>query len=74
MNQSALTIERALWWGRLLFVLVLAVTQLLFSDFMSQVITKALWLGIAAASPSFLASYVGMVSLGRVALCRIAGF
>ena len=76
MNRSALTVERALWWGPgLLFVLVLAVAPLLFSDFyLSQVITKALWLGIAAASLIFLAAYVGMVSLGQVALYGIAGF
>ena len=76
MNRSTLTVERALWWGPgLLFVLVLAVAPLLFSDFyLSQVITKALWLGIAAASLIFLAAYVGMVSLGQVALYGIAGF
>jgi branched-chain amino acid transport system permease protein len=76
VNRSALTVERALWWGPgLLFVLVLAVAPLLFSDFyLSQVITKALWLGIAAASLIFLAAYVGMVSLGQVALYGIAGF
>ena len=76
MNRSALTVERALWWGPgLVLVLVLAVAPLLFSDFyLSQVITKALWLGIAAASLIFLAAYVGMVSLGQVALYGIAGF
>jgi branched-chain amino acid transport system permease protein len=76
VNRSALTVERVLWWGPgLLFVLVLVVAPLLFSDFyLSQVITKALWLGIAAASLIFLAAYVGMVSLGQVALYGIAGF
>ena len=76
VNRSALTVERALWWGPgLLLVLVLAVAPLLFTDFyLSQVITKALWLGIAAASLIFLAAYVGMVSLGQVALYGIAGF
>ena len=76
MNRSALTAERALWWGpALVFVLILAFAPLLFTDFyLSQVITKALWLGIAAASLIFLAAYVGMVSLGQVALYGIAGF
>ena len=76
MNRSALTPERALWWGpALVLTLILAVAPLLFSDFyLSQVLTKALWLGIAAASLIFLAAYVGMVSLGQVALYGIAGF
>ncbi len=76
MNQRALTVERALWWGPgLAIVLILAFAPLLFTDFyLSQVITKALWLGIAAASLIFLAAYVGMVSLGQVALYGVAGF
>jgi branched-chain amino acid transport system permease protein len=70
------TAERALRWapGAAAF-LVLALAPLLFSDFyLSQVLTKALWLGIAAASLIFLAAYAGMVSLGQVALYGIAGF
>ena len=56
-------------------VLVLLLAPLLFTDFyLSAVITKALWLGIAAASLIFLAGYVGMVSLGQVALYGVAGF
>jgi branched-chain amino acid transport system permease protein len=76
VNRPALTLERALWWGpALVVVLVLAVAPLVFSDFyLSQVLTKALWLGIAAASLIFLAAYVGMISLGQVALYGIAGF
>ena len=76
MNRSALTVERALWWGPgLALVLILVLAPLLFTDFyLSQVITKALWLGIAAASLIFLAAYVGMVSLGQVALYGVAGF
>jgi branched-chain amino acid transport system permease protein len=76
VNRSALTVERALWWGPgLAIVLILAFAPLLFTDFyLSQVMTKALWLGIAAASLIFLAAYVGMVSLGQVALYGIAGF
>jgi branched-chain amino acid transport system permease protein len=70
------TADRALRWapGAAAF-LVLALAPLLFSDFyLSQVLTKALWLGIAAASLIFLAAYAGMVSLGQVALYGIAGF
>jgi branched-chain amino acid transport system permease protein len=76
MNRSAFFVERALWWGPgLAIVLVLLFAPLLFTDFyLSQVITKALWLGIAAASLIFLAGYVGMISLGQVALYGIAGF
>jgi branched-chain amino acid transport system permease protein len=68
--------ERLLWWGPgAAIALVLALGPLLFTDFyLSAVITKALWLGIAAASLIFLAAYVGMVSLGQVALYGIAGF
>ena len=56
-------------------VLILCPAPLIFSDFyLSAVITKALWLGIAAVSLIFLAGYVGMVSLGQVALYGIAGF
>jgi branched-chain amino acid transport system permease protein len=76
VTRSSLTIDRALWWGPgLVIVVVLAVAPLLFTDFyLSQVLTKALWLGIAAASLIFLAGYVGMVSLGQVALYGVAGF
>ena len=76
MNRSAFFVERALWWGPgLAIVLVLLFAPLLFTDFyLSAVITKALWLGIAAASLIFLAGYVGMISLGQVALYGVAGF
>jgi branched-chain amino acid transport system permease protein len=76
VTRPALTVERALWWGPgLVLVVVLLLGPLLFTDFyLSAVITKALWLGIAAASLIFLAAYVGMVSLGQVALYGIAGF
>jgi branched-chain amino acid transport system permease protein len=70
------TLERALRLGpALVAVLILVLAPLIFSDFyLSAVITKALWLGIAAVSLTFLAGYVGMVSLGQVALYGIAGF
>ena len=71
-----MTAERALRWAPgAAAVLVLALAPLFFGDFyLSQVLTKALWLGIAATSLIFLAAYAGMVSLGQVALYGIAGF
>jgi branched-chain amino acid transport system permease protein len=55
-------------------LLLLVLAPLIFADFFVGVIlTKALWLGIAAASLIFLASYGGMVSLGQVGLYAIAG-
>ena len=76
MIRPAPLVERVLWWGPgLAIVLVLLFAPLLFTDFyLSAVITKALWLGIAAASLIFLAGYVGMISLGQVALYGVAGF
>ncbi len=62
-------------WGIVAVALLLLVfAPLIFTDFFVGVIlTKALWLGIAAASLIFLASYAGMVSLGQVGLYAIAG-
>ena len=73
---SRVTGTRVVDWGPALVVLaVLAFAPLLFSDFyVSAVLTKALWLGLAAVSLIFLAGYVGIVSLGQVALYGIAGF
>jgi branched-chain amino acid transport system permease protein len=70
------TAERALRLAPgVLGVAILAFAPLLFSEFyLSAVLTKALWLGVAAASLIFLAAYAGMVSLGQVALYGIAGF
>jgi branched-chain amino acid transport system permease protein len=75
-RSSAQTLQRALWWGPgIVLVVALLLGPLLFTDFyLSAVITKALWLGIAAASLVFLAAYAGMVSLGQTALYGIAGF
>jgi branched-chain amino acid transport system permease protein len=41
---------------------------------LSQIMTKALWLGIAAASLIFLSSYGGMISLGQTGIFAVAGF
>jgi branched-chain amino acid transport system permease protein len=67
--------EALRWAPGALGIVVLALAPVLFSEFyVSAVLTKALWLGIAAASLIFLAAYAGMVSLGQVALYGIAGF
>lgn len=42
--------------------------------FVQLILTKMLWLGVAALSLIFLAGYGGMVSLAQVALYGIAGF
>jgi branched-chain amino acid transport system permease protein len=70
------TVERALRYGPgVAAVVLLALAPVVMSDFyLSAVVTKALWLGIAAASLTFLAAYAGMVSLGQVAIYGIAGF
>jgi branched-chain amino acid transport system permease protein len=41
---------------------------------LTQIFTKALWLGIAAASLIFLSSYGGMISLGQTGIFAVAGF
>jgi branched-chain amino acid transport system permease protein len=55
-------------------VVVAAIAPLFVSDFFLNVIlTKAVWLGVAAASLIFLAAYGGMVSLAQVGLYGVAG-
>jgi branched-chain amino acid transport system permease protein len=55
--------------------LVLLLAPIIFSEyFVGVLLTKALWVGIAAASLIFLSSYGGMVSLAQVGLYGIAGF
>jgi branched-chain amino acid transport system permease protein len=62
-------------WVGLGVVLVAAViAPFVFTDFFVAVIlTKSLWLGIAAASLIFLSAYGGMVSLAQVGIYGIAG-
>ena len=64
-----------LGWPALgVIVLVAALAPLYTSDFFLNVIlTKALWLGVAAASLIFLAAYGGMVSLAQVGILGVAG-
>jgi branched-chain amino acid transport system permease protein len=65
---------RLSWPAIAVVALVAALAPLVFDDFFVNVIlTKALWLGVAAASLIFLAAYGGMVSLGQVGLLGIAG-
>jgi branched-chain amino acid transport system permease protein len=62
-------------WPALVAVVVIAgLMPVVVSDFFLNVIlTKALWLGVAAASLIFLAAYGGMVSLAQVGLYGVAG-
>lgn len=63
------------WPLGILVVALAAAAPLVFSDFTTgRVLTRALWLGVAAASLIFLAAYGGWVSLGQVGLYGIAGF
>ncbi|MEP5153259.1 branched-chain amino acid ABC transporter permease [Planktotalea sp.] len=61
---------------RLLFVLLpLVLVPLIANDFwLSQVITRALILGIIALSLCFLATYLGVVSFAQVTLAGVAGY
>jgi branched-chain amino acid transport system permease protein len=73
MNPTVST-RRIAWPALAVVVLAAAVPPLLVSDFfLNSILTKALWLGIAAASLIFLAAYGGMVSLGQVGIYGIAG-
>ncbi len=67
---------RLLSWGSLLALAIVCVlAPEIFSAFwLSQILTQALWLGIAALSLIFLSSYGGMVSLAQVGLYGVAGF
>jgi branched-chain amino acid transport system permease protein len=62
------------WIGLAVVVVIFALAPLLFSDFfLSVILTKTLWLGVAAASLVFLAAFGGMVSLAQVGIYGIAG-
>jgi branched-chain amino acid transport system permease protein len=68
--------ERALLWAAVgVLLVVCALAPVLFTGyFLSQILTKALWLGIAAVSLIFLSRFGGMISLAQVGLYAIAGF
>jgi branched-chain amino acid transport system permease protein len=57
-----------------LLVLLAGAPSIVDSFTLSQILTKALWLGIAAASLIFLSSYGGMISLGQTGIYAVAGF
>jgi branched-chain amino acid transport system permease protein len=68
------TLTRNGWIALAGVVVVFALAPLVVSDFwVSQILTKALWLGLAASSLIFLSAYGGMVSLGQVAIYGSAG-
>ena len=71
-----MTAARAARWSPWAVVVAfLLLAPLLVSDFfLGQILGRALWLGIAAASLIFLAGYGGMVSLAQTALYGVAGF
>jgi branched-chain amino acid transport system permease protein len=55
-------------------VALAALAPLVFTDFfVSVILTKALWMGVAAVSLIFLSAYGGMVSLAQVGLYGVAG-
>jgi branched-chain amino acid transport system permease protein len=65
---------RASWAAIGVVVLIAALAPLVTSEFFTSVIlTKALWLGVAAASLIFLAAFGGMVSLAQVGIYGVAG-
>ena len=73
MNPQVST-RRLSWVALAVIVVVAALMPFVVSDFFLNVIlTKALWLGVAAASLIFLAAYGGMVSLAQVGIYGVAG-
>jgi branched-chain amino acid transport system permease protein len=71
---NVLTSGRTPWPVLAAVIAVFALAPLVVSEFfLSVILTKALWLGVAAASLIFLAAYGGMVSLAQVGLYGIAG-
>jgi branched-chain amino acid transport system permease protein len=65
---------RASWTAVAVVVGAAALAPLVFTDFfLSVILTKSLWLGIAAASLIFLSAYGGMVSLAQVGIYGVAG-
>ena len=65
---------RSSWLAIVVVVALAALAPLVFTDFfVSVILTKALWLGVAAASLIFLSAFGGMVSLAQVGLYGIAG-
>jgi branched-chain amino acid transport system permease protein len=76
VRRPSLTPVTAFGWGALAVIaVILLVAPAIFSNYwLSNILTQALWLGIAAVSLTFLYGYGGMLSLGQVAMYGIAGF
>jgi branched-chain amino acid transport system permease protein len=55
-------------------IVLLLAPQIFDAFWLSQILTQTLWLGIAAASLTFLNRYGGMTSLAQVSIYGIAGF
>jgi branched-chain amino acid transport system permease protein len=65
---------RSSWPVIAVVVALAALAPLVFTDFfVSVILTKALWLGLAAASLIFLSAFGGMVSLAQVGIYGVAG-
>jgi branched-chain amino acid transport system permease protein len=65
---------RANWPAIAVVVALAMLAPLVFNNFfISVILTKALWLGLAAASLIFLSAYGGMVSLAQVGIYGVAG-
>ncbi len=62
------------WIGVVVAIALAALAPLVFTDFfVSVILTKSLWLGVAAASLIFLSAYAGMVSLAQGGIYGVAG-
>ena len=71
MTESA---GRTSWPVLAVVAVAAALAPLVFTDFfVSVILTKSLWLGLAAASLIFLSAYGGMVSLAQVGIYGVAG-
>ena len=68
------SVGRTSWPVLGVVVVIAALAPLVFTDFfLSVILTKSLWLGVAAASLIFLSAYGGMVSLAQVGIYGVAG-
>jgi branched-chain amino acid transport system permease protein len=68
------SLGRTSWPALGVVVVAAALAPLVFTDFfLSVILTKSLWLGVAAASLIFLSAYGGMVSLAQVGIYGVAG-
>ncbi len=71
---TGMSTGRLSWPGLAVAVVLFALAPLVFDEFfVSVILTKTLWLGVAAASLTFLAAYGGMVSLAQVGIYGVAG-